>query len=84
MPVSHGPQIEKFSAMCGCKIPSKIKGAINRFGNDQESIRKFGIEYATKQCEELLAGNVLGLHFYTLNKTNSTQTIFKNLGIAQS
>lgn len=84
MPVTHGPQIEKFSRMCGAEIPREIREAIARFGEDQISITKFGIEYATRQCEELLAGDAPGLHFYTLNQSLATRQIFTNLHLART
>ncbi len=84
MPVTHGPQIEKFSRMCGAEIPSEIREAIACFGEDQASIVKFGIEYATRQCEELLRGGVPGLHFYTLNQSLATRQIFTNLHLERT
>ena len=84
MPVTHGPQIEKFSRMCGAEIPSEIHEAIVRFGDDQASIMKFGIEYATRQCEELLQGGAPGLHFYTLNQSLATRQIYANLHLART
>jgi len=84
MPVTHGPQIEKFSRMCGAEIPGEIHDAIARFGEDQTSIIKFGIEYATRQCEELLRSGAPGLHFYTLNQSLATRQIFTNLHLART
>jgi methylenetetrahydrofolate reductase (NADPH) len=84
MPVTHGPQIEKFSKMCGAEIPSTIHEAITRFGEDQAAITAFGIEYATRQCEELLRNGVPGLHFYTLNQSLATRQIFTNLHLART
>lgn len=84
MPVTHGPQIEKFSRMCGAEIPQEIHEAIARFGEDQASIMKFGVEYATRQCVELLRGGAPGLHFYTLNQSLATRQIFANLHLAQT
>jgi methylenetetrahydrofolate reductase (NADPH) len=84
MPVTHGPQIEKFSRMCGAEIPKEIHEAIVRFGEDQSSIMKFGIEYATRQCEELLRGGAPGLHFYTLNQSLATRQIFTNLHLSRA
>jgi len=83
MPVTHGPQVEKFSRMCGAEIPQEIYEAIARFGEDQASIMKFGIEYATRQCEELLRGGAPGLHFYTLNQSLATRQIFTNLHLVR-
>ncbi len=83
MPVSHGPQIQKFAKMCGAVIPDEMKQAIERFGDDQPSVEQFGIDFATKQCEALLKADVPGLHFYTLNKSNATRRIYLNLGLAR-
>ena len=80
MPVTHGPQIQKFAAMCGANIPQEMKAAIERFGDDQASVEAYGIEYATKQCAELLGNGAPGLHFYTLNKSKATRQICTDLG----
>lgn len=83
MPVTHGPQIEKFSKMCGASIPREIRDAIGKFGDDQVSILKFGIDYTTRQCRELLRQSVPGLHFYTLNQSLATRQIYKDLDLAE-
>ncbi len=83
MPVTHGPQIEKFSKMCGAEIPEEIQKAIAHYGEDQGAISRFGIDYATRQCEELLAGGAPGLHFYTLNQSLATRQIYSNLRLAR-
>ncbi len=84
MPVTHGPQIQKFSLMCGASIPERITQAIARFGEDQEAITKFGIEYATEQCRQLLQEGAPGLHFYTLNQSLATRQIFANINLARA
>ena len=81
MPVTHGPQIQKFASMCGAAIPESMREAIGKYGEDQASVEAYGIEYAAVQCRELLAAGVPGIHFYTLNKSLATQTIFRNLGL---
>jgi methylenetetrahydrofolate reductase (NADPH) len=75
-------QITKFTQLCGSKIPPPLRKKLDELGNDDEAAAEFGIEYATKQCEELLRAGVPGLHFYTLNKARSTVQILKNLGLA--
>jgi methylenetetrahydrofolate reductase (NADPH) len=81
MPVTHGPQIQRFAQMCGAAIPAPMQAAIERYGEDQQSVESFGIEYATRQCEDLLRRGVPGLHFYTLNKSRATMQIYRNLGL---
>lgn len=75
-------QIVKFTQMCGAKIPPALRAKLDAIGTDDEAALKFGIEYATRQCEELLRAGAPGLHFYTLNKAHSTVQVVKNLGLA--
>jgi len=79
MPVTHGPQIQKFASMCGAAIPDDMREAIERYGEDQASVESYGIEHASRQCMELLREGAPGLHFYTLNKSRATHQIFDNL-----
>lgn len=81
MPVSNGPQIKRITSMCGAAIPKKLGDAIERFGEDSASVEKFGIEFATEQCRELLKVGIPGIHFYTLNKSHATEQIYRNLGL---
>ncbi|MBI1977849.1 MAG: methylenetetrahydrofolate reductase [NAD(P)H] [Candidatus Omnitrophica bacterium] len=83
MPVTHGPQIQRFATMCGAKIPEVMQDAIQKFGEDQASVEAFGIEHATKQCKDLLQNGVPGIHFYTLNKSHATERICLNLDLAE-
>jgi methylenetetrahydrofolate reductase (NADPH) len=75
-------QVIKFTGLCGSKIPPPLRAKLDALGNDEEAAIEFGIEYATRQCEELLRAGVPGLHFYTLNKSRSTVQVLKNLDLA--
>jgi methylenetetrahydrofolate reductase (NADPH) len=80
--ILNAAQIIKFTQLCGSKIPPPLRAKLDALGNDDEAAIQFGIEYATRQCEELLRAGVPGLHFYTLNKSRSTVQVLKNLGLA--
>lgn len=75
-------QIKKFTQLCGSRIPAALASKLDSIGDDDATAAEFGIEYATRQCEELLRAGVPGLHFYTLNKAVSTVHVLKNLGLA--
>jgi methylenetetrahydrofolate reductase (NADPH) len=75
-------QIKRFTQMCGAKVPPSLASKLDQLGNDDAATAEFGIEYATRQCEELLRADVPGLHFYTLNKSAATVRVLKNLGLA--
>jgi methylenetetrahydrofolate reductase (NADPH) len=76
-------QVKRFTAMCGARIPPPLAAKLDAFGNDDAAVAEFGIEYATRQCEDLLRAGVPGIHFYTLNKAQAAVRILKNLGLAQ-
>jgi methylenetetrahydrofolate reductase (NADPH) len=80
--ILNAAQTIRFTQMCGAKIPPPLRAKLDALGNDEAAAIQFGIEYATRQCEELLRAGVPGLHFYTLNKSRSTVAVLKNLGLA--
>jgi len=79
MPVTNVAQIKKFTSLCGAVIPERMLIELNPIADDPEAVLKYGIDWSTRQCRELLAGGVDGLHFYTLNKSNATRQIVENL-----
>lgn len=79
MPVTNVAQLEKFTTMCGASVPLALRQRLERVRDDDAAVVDVGIEWATAQCETLLAGGAPGVHFYTLNKSHSSQTIYRNL-----
>lgn len=82
LPIMGAGQIQRFCQLCGAKIPASLLARLNEFAGDDEGCAKFGVEFATRQCEELIREGVPGIHFYTLNKVPSTAAIMGNLGLA--
>jgi methylenetetrahydrofolate reductase (NADPH) len=68
-------QVERFTKMCGAKIPAELSARLHRFQDDPAAIMALGIEHAIVQCRGLLEGGAPGLHFYTLNKSWATRSI---------
>jgi methylenetetrahydrofolate reductase (NADPH) len=79
MPVTNVAQIKKFTAMCGATIPEQMLVELNPIADDPDAVMQYGIDWSTRQCRELLAAKVDGLHFYTLNKSKATRQIVENL-----
>lgn len=82
LPILSSAQIKKFTTICGASIPPALAARLEEFGVDDAATTAFGIEFATRQCQELLQAGVPGIHFYTLNKAHSTTQVVKNLGLA--
>jgi len=83
IPIMSTSQIKKLTALCGAELPLPLRAELDRFGDHDEAAAAFGIDYASRQCAELLRAGVPGIHFYTLNRARSTTRILENLGLAK-
>ena len=81
LPILSAPQIRRFSAMCGARIPPDLDRQLDKFADDDQAARELGVEHATKQVEELWANGVPGIHFYVLNRSYSVSKILDNLSL---
>lgn len=81
MPIINFANLARFSRNCGAEIPRWICQRVDGYGNDQDSIRKFGVELVTQLCQTLLDNDAPGIHFYTMNQVDPTREIFNNLGL---
>lgn len=81
MPITNYTKLARFSEMCGAEIPRWISLKLQGYGDDIESIGKFGEEVVTRMCERLVAAGAPGLHFYTLNQSAPSLAIWDNLGL---
>jgi len=78
-PILNNRQVNGFVTKCGATLPPELRWELEARGDDDEGVTQFGIEYATRQSEELLREGAPGLHFYTLNRAKSTVEIVSNL-----
>lgn len=83
LPIIGTEQVQRFTAMCGAKLPTRLVDQLESLGDDADAVKEFGVDFATRQCEELLEGGAPGLHLYSLNKSHSTLQILRNLGLAK-
>ena len=77
MPIISKKQVEKMVKLANITVPPNVQENISKL-KDKDLI-EFGIEYATSQCEDLIKNGIKGLHFYTLNKSYSTNQILNNI-----
>ncbi len=81
MPIINFANLQRFSRNCGAEIPRWICQRMEAYGDDQDSIGKFGIEVVTQLCQTLLDNGAPGIHFYTMNQIEPTREIYTNLGL---
>jgi len=81
MPITNFTNLVRFSDACGAEIPRWLRLRLAAFGDDLASLQAFGTEVVTEMCRDLLEQGAPGLHFYTMNRTEPTVSIWKNLGL---
>ncbi len=81
MPIGNFSQLARFSDACGAEIPRWMRKKLEAYNDDIDSIRAYGLDVVTALCERLLANNVPGLHFYTMNQSVATTEIWRRLGL---
>ena len=83
IPVTNAAQIKRITALCNSKIPSKLEKILDKYGSNPDSMKKAGIAYATEQIIELLSNDIIGIHLYTMNKTDTTKEILDNVSFVR-
>jgi methylenetetrahydrofolate reductase (NADPH) len=79
MPITSSTQLMRFSDACGAEIPRWIRLRLQSLGDDSASIKAFGLDVVARLCEQLRAGGVPGLHFYTMNQSAAPLEICRRL-----
>jgi methylenetetrahydrofolate reductase (NADPH) len=81
MPIINFANLARFSRNCGAEIPRWISQRAEGYGDDQDSLQRFGVEVVTQLCQTLLDSGAPGIHFYTMNQVQPTLKIYQNLGL---
>lgn len=81
MPITSAGQIGRSISLSGSSVPKALSDIIANYGDDPEDMYKAGIDYAIRQCKDLLRNGVDGIHIYTMNKPDVAKQIVKNISV---
>lgn len=82
MPIQAYASLRQLAKLSQLEIPQYLIDIVEPLKNNDDAIRKFGVDFAVKMCRELLESNEIpGIHFYTLNRELATKDILKQLGL---
>lgn len=82
IPVTNYDALLKFCSICGATVTEEIHDIFKPLRHDNEATAEAGIEFAVRQCRDLLDRGAPGLHFFTLNKVEPVREIWKRLKLA--
>ncbi|HEX7166306.1 MAG TPA: methylenetetrahydrofolate reductase [Acidimicrobiales bacterium] len=80
-PILNVATAQRFTATNGAEWPSWLQDRFDVVGDDQEDVRRAGVEIACEIGSALLGQGVPGLHIYSMNRSASVQEIWASLGL---
>lgn len=80
MPVYTVKMTAMLSKICGSTVTETLQSRLDAVNaDDKDAVVRLGIDFAFEQCRDLLKQDIAGLHFYTMNRSQSTTEIIKRL-----
>lgn len=80
-PVLNVATAQRFTSINGADWPSWLQDRFDAVGDSADDVRRVGVEVACELGQRLLAQDVPGLHVYSMNRSESVQEIWTNLGL---
>ena len=79
LPPVNLKQLERFCGFCGSRIPRELTAALESAGGSAADERNIGLDWTTRQMEELLEDGVEGIHLYALNRPSTMEGLKERL-----
>ena len=81
LPIRSYTSLEKMLSMARVTVPNTLMQKLEKYKDNPEDVKKIGIEFVSLQCQALISYEIQGLHFFTLNTSDSISQILDNLRI---
>ena len=79
MPITNIKQIDRIIGLSVTKLPKEVSDFLEKYKDNPEDLEKAGLDFATKQINDLLYNGVNGIHIYTMNKPYVARTVLKGI-----
>lgn len=83
MPLTTTRTLAKAQELSGVPAPGWLQRRLEPYADDPPAFRAAGLDTVTELSERLLVEGVIGLHFYTLNRSTATRELVSRLGLAR-
>nr|WSW65004.1 methylenetetrahydrofolate reductase [NAD(P)H] [Streptomyces sp. NBC_00995] len=81
MPVTSIRSLRRIPTLSTAAFPPHLAQQMLAVEDDPKAVRALGIAHATKMCQRLIEEEAPGLHFMTMNFSQVTSEIYRNLGL---
>jgi methylenetetrahydrofolate reductase (NADPH) len=80
MPIFSIKMMDNLAKLCGASISGDLRQKLAALpAGDNQALLNFGIDFAFEQCQDLIKAGVPGLHFYTMDRSQSTIGVLTRL-----
>jgi methylenetetrahydrofolate reductase (NADPH) len=84
LPVTNFAQIQRITSLCGAKLPAEFVGRLESAGDDADVQFAVGVDFATRQTQELVDAGVPGIHFYVLNRSEAAAEVLQRVQLPRT
>ena len=81
MPITEFSRIRRITSLCGTTIPVHLATQLEAVREDKAAQFEIGVEFAIRQCQQLIDECVPGIHFYVLNQMDACDRILEHLSL---
>jgi len=79
LPVTNFAQVQRITSLCGARLPAPFVRRLEEAGDVADEQFKIGVEFATRQAQELIEAGVPGIHFYVLNRSEAATAVLESV-----
>jgi methylenetetrahydrofolate reductase (NADPH) len=80
MPIFSLKMMDHLAKLCGASISDDLRQRLAALpAGDVRALLNFGIDFAFEQCQGLIGAGVPGMHFYTMDRSQSTAGVVARL-----
>jgi methylenetetrahydrofolate reductase (NADPH) len=81
LPITNFSQIKRITSLCGAKLPAELVQGLEAAGDDENAQFSVGVDYATRQTQELINAHAPGIHFYVLNRSEAAARVLGEVSL---
>ena len=75
MPVFKAKLLSRMIKLSRATVPSELVSLVEKYRDNDSEMEKAGVEFATKQIEDLIKHGVDGIHLFTMNRASLAKKI---------